>query len=338
MTRALSVCLAASLLVSLGLTVCARAGEKGKEQADKPFTAKGEINLPVHKVKMEKDHLYYIEVQAKGFHPRIVIPGVFLGFGGGLGPMPFPVPPPPPGAVVPQFEQPPLAPLPPLPPEIQKAIDKDRPAPKNPPEIDRPLALPLPEAAVQPGLVQPGLKARPILQPKPPVFQPPFLKQGELRTTFTPKETKEYEIIVLPEFIGDLPKGGKLEYTLTVRQAPKPIMNVTDKWTDKDPKYGKHDAQFKAYPIKMKAGETYIIDLVRTGNDFKVDPYLFLEDKNKEIVAEDDDSGGNLNARIVYTPKADGEFRIIATTLTPATGEYTLTVRGPGTPVATEKK
>ena len=41
---------------------------------------------------------------------------------------------------------------------------------------------------------------------------------------------------------------------------------------------------------------------------------------------------------IVYTPKADGEFRIIATTLTPATGEYTLTVRGPGTPVATEKK
>jgi len=89
----------------------------------------------------------------------------------------------------------------------------------------------------------------------------------------------------------------------------------------------------------MKAGETYIIDLVRPEKiDFNLDPYLFLEDKNKQVVAEDDDSGGNLNARIVFTPKTDGEYRIIATTLVPATGGFTLTVRGPAADAATEKK
>jgi hypothetical protein len=183
--------------------------------------------------------------------------------------------------------------------------------------------------------VQPLPPVQPI--PVQPPFGPPGFKPGESRMTFTPKETKEYEIIVLPDFFGE-PKVGKLEYTLTVRQAPKPILTVNDKWTDKDPKYGKSGTYFKAYPIKMKAGETYIIDLVRPSADFKVDPYLYLEDKNKEVITEDDDSGGNLNARIVFTPKADGEYRIIATTLSPATGDFVLTVRGPGTPVTTKKE
>jgi hypothetical protein len=339
MARAFSVRLTASLLVTLALGAAGPAGEKGEKgkdgQGDKSFTAKGEIVLPVHKVKMEKDQLYYIEVKAKGFQPRVVIPGVFLGFGGLGGPA-FPAPPP---FAVPAkgfFEQPPLSQLPPLPPEIQKAIDKDRPAkdvPVVPPkkEIDKaPLVPPLPEVAAQP-----DLKVRPVFQPKPPIFQPVL---GEFRTTFTPKETKEYQIIVLPDFIAEAPKG-KLEYTLTIRQAGKPILNVTDKWTDKDPQYGKRNTYYKAYPIKMKAGETYIIDLVRPEKiDFNLDPYLFLEDKNKQVVAEDDDSGGNLNARIVFTPKTDGEYRIIATTLVPATGGFTLTVRGPAADAATEKK
>jgi len=132
-----------------------------------------------------------------------------------------------------------------------------------------------------------------------------------------------------------LPKG-KPEYTLTVQRAPKPILNVTKRWTDKDPKYT-NDSYFKAYSIKMKAGETYIIDLVRAGKEL-LDPYLFLEDKNKQVVDRDDDSGGNLNARIVFTPKTDGEHRIIATTLGLATGEFTLTVRGLVAAEATTEK
>jgi len=34
-----------------------------------------------------------------------------------------------------------------------------------------------------------------------------------------------------------------------------------------------------------------------------------------------------LNSRIVFRPKKDGDFRIIATTLGQETGEFTLTVR-----------
>jgi hypothetical protein len=45
------------------------------------------------------------------------------------------------------------------------------------------------------------------------------------------------------------------------------------------------------------------------------------------VVAQDDDSGGDLNARIVYAPPQDGEFRVIATTLNKALGGFTLTVR-----------
>jgi hypothetical protein len=145
------------------------------------------------------------------------------------------------------------------------------------------------------------------------------------------KETKDYEIIVSPLTFGfgSAPDNGKLEYTLTVKPLPRPILEVTDKWTQQDPVYGERKTHFKAYPLKMKAGETYIIDLVRKAKDFSVDPYLFLEDPAKKVVARDDDSGGNLNARMIYTPSADGEFRIIATTLSPATGDFTLTVRGP---------
>jgi hypothetical protein len=277
MIGSVPVRLAAALLVPLALAA-AQAGEKkegdkpkegekkevDKKEGDKKegdkgaaFSAKGEIVLPAHKVKMEKDQLYTIEVQATGFTPRVLIPGVFLPYG---------------------------------PPVIGPA------------------------------------------EPPPGTIIAPFPKKGGFHTTFIPIATKEYDVIVFPEiFGGPLPKG-KLEYTLNVKAVPlgsTPLLKVSDKLTDQDMKYGPNQTYSKAYPVKMKAGQTYIIDLVRPGNDFKLDPYLFLEDAGKKIVAQDDDSGGNLNARIVFTPKQDGEHRIIATTLAPATGDFTLTVRGP---------
>src|SRR5262249_11778074 len=44
----------------------------------------------------------------------------------------------------------------------------------------------------------------------------------------------------------------------------------------------------------------------------------------------DDDSGGDLNARIIYTTPQDGEFRIIAANLSKGPGSFTLTVRQGG--------
>jgi hypothetical protein len=175
----------------------------------------------------------------------------------------------------------------------------------------------------------------------PPAFGQPGAPRTDFTRIFTPRETKEYRIAVLPDqFSGALPTG-TLDYTLSVKAlalVQKPLLKVTETLTDKDQKYTERKSYYKPFPIKLKAGETYVIDHVRSGEDFKFDPYLYLEDANKKIVAQDDDGGGNLNARIVFTPQADGEFRIIATTLSPATGNFTLTVRGTESPATTEKK
>ena len=54
-----------------------------------------------------------------------------------------------------------------------------------------------------------------------------------------------------------------------------------------------------------------LIDCIST-NVF--DNFLRLEDPNGQQLAMDDDSGGNLNARIVHTPQRDGWYRVIVTT------------------------
>jgi thiol-disulfide isomerase/thioredoxin len=56
----------------------------------------------------------------------------------------------------------------------------------------------------------------------------------------------------------------------------------------------------------------------------KIDPFLRLEDAKGEQLAFDDDSGGQLNSRIIFKAPADGEYRIIATCYPdPKTGEPT---------------
>lgn len=75
------------------------------------------------------------------------------------------------------------------------------------------------------------------------------------------------------------------------------------------------------YP--MKTGQTYTINLTSTGWD----NYLRLESPQGQPVAADDDSGGNLNARIIYRCPQDGWHRIIVTSFSPgASGNYTLKV------------
>ena len=53
-----------------------------------------------------------------------------------------------------------------------------------------------------------------------------------------------------------------------------------------------------------------------------------LENAAGQQLAQDDDSGGMLNARIVFSAPADGWYRIIVTSFSPkASGNYTLRVR-----------
>jgi HEAT repeat protein len=72
----------------------------------------------------------------------------------------------------------------------------------------------------------------------------------------------------------------------------------------------------------MKAGKTYTINLTSSW-----DNYLRLENPQGKEVAYDDDSGGNLNARIIYQALTDGWYRIIVTSFAARTpGNYTLRV------------
>jgi hypothetical protein len=68
---------------------------------------------------------------------------------------------------------------------------------------------------------------------------------------------------------------------------------------------GELDSQTTAliYQIKLAAGKTYVIDMV-SPNQKALDPYLVLKDANGVILAEDDDGGDGLNARITF--RADG--------------------------------
>ena len=81
---------------------------------------------------------------------------------------------------------------------------------------------------------------------------------------------------------------------------------------------------FQAWTYYGQAGEMITVDVMST--DF--DAYAVIQDGTGNAVARDDDSGGNLNARITFTLPYTGAFRLIANTLRQgATGAYTLSVR-----------
>src|SRR5262249_7133466 len=87
-------------------------------------------------------------------------------------------------------------------------------------------------------------------------------------------------------------------------------------------KYGPRDKTAKQYQVRLQAGSSYVIDMRST----KVDSYLVLKGPNDEEVARDDDSGGELNARIRYLRPAQGDYSIWATTFDGSEGEFELTM------------
>jgi serine/threonine protein kinase len=82
----------------------------------------------------------------------------------------------------------------------------------------------------------------------------------------------------------------------------------------------------RVYRVQLTAGTTYVIDMV-TPNQPALDPFLVLTDAAGRPLAQDDDGGGGLNARIVYRALQSGTYRIVATSINFGTGAYTLTVR-----------
>jgi hypothetical protein len=177
---------------------------------------------------------------------------------------------------------------------------------------------------------------RPLVSIRPDYFIHERSGEGDsFQAHFVPRETRDYTLSITPDLFDDLGQG-VLKYTAKIRNIPlaaKPLLAEAAELTNKDPFYKIPDSDsqrkchFKAYSLKMKAGRFYVINMERKDNLDRMDPYLYLEGPNGKVLAQDDDSGGDLNARLVFQPRRDGEYRIIATTLAPATGEFRLTVR-----------
>ena len=130
--------------------------------------------------------------------------------------------------------------------------------------------------------------------------------------------------------LGDL-KSGKLapkEDLTKLVPVPKNdnlILTTTGKLNDKDTLYKNRPGRFmKAQEVKLSAGVNYAIELKSA--DF--DAYLILEDAQGKKLAEDNDSGGNTNAKIVFRAPRDEAYRIVVLSFNGnETGNYTLTVR-----------
>jgi hypothetical protein len=161
------------------------------------------------------------------------------------------------------------------------------------------------------------------------------------RLRFTPEKDGGYQIIATTF------SGGAGTYTLKVRSAAvadkkEPLAPAADgkvhtvgdglkiegRITKDDPKDRvRRQSNAKVYQVKMTAGKTYTIDMETQGDD--LDPFLRLEDMTGKHLESDDDGGDNLNARITHRAKADGTYRIIATTFGGGdAGAFVLKVRG----------
>src|SRR5262245_54555492 len=84
---------------------------------------------------------------------------------------------------------------------------------------------------------------------------------------------------------------------------PGADLNVKGELTDNDNKDRVRDQSYcKIYTFKMTKGRTYQIDMMSKD----LDAYLRLENPKGNQVAEDDDGGDGLNARIIYKAEETG--------------------------------
>jgi hypothetical protein len=102
---------------------------------------------------------------------------------------------------------------------------------------------------------------------------------------------------------------------------------VQAKFSKDDPKDKQREGPSQVHVVSMKAGKVYTIDMVSKD----VDSYLRLLDSKGNQLDEDDDSGGNQNARIIFNCAKDGDYKVVCTTFGPdMNGGYTLTVKTTG--------
>ena len=168
-----------------------------------------------------------------------------------------------------------------------------------------PVALPAASAQLQPAQVVPARPVQPVQIVQPP---PVIVLQGG-------------------------PVAAPIAGPVGVPVMPQPVKNGKDRADDLtiqiehylesvDTPDGARRHPSKMHAVKLDKETTYQIDLVGYG----IDTYLRLLDEHGKVLAEDDDSGGNLNARIRHTTTKAGLYFIVATTFAGGEGAYTLSI------------
>ncbi|MFO0965500.1 MAG: hypothetical protein U0793_07930 [Gemmataceae bacterium] len=116
--------------------------------------------------------------------------------------------------------------------------------------------------------------------------------------------------------------GGASTGPAKVGPATLPVFAVVDQISFVDPLTPYiPGARCKIYPVPLKAGVTYQIDMAAG-----FDTHLFLEDPTGRRLAENDDFVG-LNSMIQHTALTDGNYRIVATShVGGTTGPFVLSV------------
>jgi WD40 repeat protein/serine/threonine protein kinase len=105
------------------------------------------------------------------------------------------------------------------------------------------------------------------------------------------------------------------------------LMNVVHDLSDSEPfDRVRADSYCRVYKLELKADVTYQM----TMQSIAMDSYLRLEDASRKEVANDDDGGGNRDARLTFVPTNPGTYYLIATTYKRGSGRFALTVREGG--------
>jgi len=117
-------------------------------------------------------------------------------------------------------------------------------------------------------------------------------------------------------------------------QAPRTVTvgrPASDSLTSRDPVRRTVRAPYQTWLLQGRRGDRLTVDMV--SSDF--DAYLIVRDPDGFTLGSDDDSGGELNARLHLILAREGTYRIIATAVgDSAKGHYTLSVSGWETPAA----
>jgi hypothetical protein len=144
---------------------------------------------------------------------------------------------------------------------------------------------------------------------------------------FTPAQKARWREQVGEPFEGFLPPGQLVLSLGRLELYSGPVgahLLVSDRLTRDDPEYKNRPGRpHKVHTARLHAGKTYQIDLMSKS----FDAYLYLEDAAGNVLMQDDDSGGGLNARLIFRPARTDDYRIIATAYNwIGRGTYALTV------------